>query len=168
MILVSRWAFYAEGRRFGHEPGQPVYIRDGETGRVSLAENGRVFARGAARTVAALRGLGRRVVVVRQAPENEFDLAVDMGRALWQGRTVEFAPPREAYAARQALPDRVFAAEGVEVVDLGLCEGPRCPVARDGVPLYRDSNHLTASRARELGPAVARFLSGQASLRPPE
>ena len=77
-----------------------------------------------------------------------------MGRARWLGREVEFAPERAAYLARQALVDRLFAAAGVEVLDLGLCPAPRCPVARDGAPLYRDSNHLTASRARELGPVA--------------
>ncbi len=167
VVLVSRWAFYAEGRRFGHELGPPVYIRDGETGRVSFAENGRVLGRGLARTVAALEGMGRRVIVVGQVPENEFELAVEVGRARWLGRAVEFAPSREAYEARQAQVRRLLAAEGVEVLELGLCAEARCPVVREGVPLYRDSNHLTATYARELGPLVAPVISGQASLHPP-
>ena len=46
VVLVSRWAFYADGERFGARAGPPVFIRDGGDGRVSLAENGRVFERG--------------------------------------------------------------------------------------------------------------------------
>ncbi len=123
VVLVSRWAFYALGERFGGEPGPPVFILDAETGGASLAENGRVFARGLARTVNALRALKRRVVIVNQAPENEFDLAVAMARAKWLGRDVEFAPSRADYEARQAFVDGLFRDEGVEVLDLGavLC-----------------------------------------------
>ena len=43
---------------------------------------GRVFARGLARTLDALNALGRRVVIVAQAPENEFELPIAMARAM--------------------------------------------------------------------------------------
>ena len=38
------------------------------------------------------------------------------------------------------------------VLDLGaaLCPDDQCPVTRAGTPLYRDSNHVTATYAREL------------------
>ncbi len=154
VVLVSRWAFYALGERFGGEPGPPVFILDGETGGASLAENGRVFARGLARTVGLLKGLHKRVVIVNQAPENEFDLAVAMARAAWLGKTVEFAPSRPATRRGRGSWTGCSRASGAEVLDLGavLCGAERCPVARDGVPLYHDSNHLAAGYARELGP----------------
>ncbi len=154
VVLVSRWAFYALGERFGGEPGPPVFILDGESAGASIAENGRVFARGLARTVGLLKGLHKRVVIVRQAPENEFDLAVAMARAAWLGKAVEFGPSREAYEARQGVVDGLFARSGAEVLDLGavLCGEERCPVERGGVPLYHDSNHLAAGYAGELGP----------------
>ena len=157
VVLVSRWAFYAEGRRFRHEAGHPVFIRDAGTTGVSAGENGRVFARGLDRTLAALAALGRRVVLVTQAPENEFDLAVAMARADWLGRAVAFAPARADYVTRQAKVDALFrAAEASGLatrLPLGeaLCGPVDCPVARDGWPLYRDSNHLTATYARTLG-----------------
>jgi hypothetical protein len=157
VLLVSRWAFYAEGERYLHEAGHPVFIRDAATERVSFAENGRVFERGLERTLDALAALGRRVVIVGQVPENEFDLAVAMARARWLGREVSFDPARADFEARQAVVDALFRAAvargAAEVLPLGegLCPDERCPVERDGWPLYRDSNHLAAAFARELG-----------------
>lgn len=161
VILVSRWAFYAHGTRFQSEVGHPVFIRDAETRQVSLAENRRVFARGVERTIGALHALGRQVAVVRQVPENEFDLAVAMARAQWLGRETAFAPSRQAYEERQALTDGIFdALDQVATLDLGsvLCQSMDCPVSNAGRPLYRDSNHLTATFARTLAPIVAPLL----------
>ncbi|MFO1142963.1 MAG: acyltransferase family protein [Amaricoccus sp.] len=164
VILVSRWAFYAMGERFRAEGGPPVFIQDGDSRRASLAENARVFERGFARTVEALSRLGRRVVVVTQVPENEFDLPQAMARAGWLGRPVAFGPTRGDFEARQTVPNGLFrAAESVgavTVLDLGdaLCPADRCPVERDGLPLYRDSNHLTAAYAAALAPLLAPAL----------
>ena len=164
VILVSRWAFYAMGERYRGEAGPPVFILDPETRKVSLAENGRVFARGLARTLDALNALGRRVVVVAQAPENEFELPQAMARARWLGRTVDFAPTRAGYDARNAfvggLLDAAVAREEAEVIDLAaaLCDAIACPVEREGLPLYHDSNHLRAAFAPELAPLVTPFL----------
>ncbi len=160
VILVSRWAYYAESRRFLHEAGHPVFIRDAETTRISEAENALVFARGLDRTITALLELGRRVVIVSQVPENEYDLPVAMARAEWLGKSVEFAPRFEDFAQRQARVNGLFhQAEtrgDVTLLDLGaaLCPAPSCPLIRSGAPLYRDSNHLTAQYARELAPLL--------------
>ncbi len=166
VVLVSRWAFYAESRRFRREVGHPVFISDAETARVSTAENARVFARSLDRTLAALAALGRRVVLVTQAPENEFDLAVAMARADWLGRSVAFAPARADYDARQAGVDALFSAAeargAAAILPLGeaLCGPVDCPVSQDGWPLYRDSNHLTATYAATLAPLFVPTLQG--------
>lgn len=164
VILVSRWAQYALGRRFLHEAGHPVFLRDDQTRGASYAENARVFERGLDRTLHALAALGRRVVIVTQVPENQFDLPVAMARAEWLGQDVDFAPLRADYEARQAFVNGLFRAAEAQgrarVLDLGarLCAEPRCPVARSGTPLYRDSNHLTQTHARALASVVAPAL----------
>ena len=153
VVLVSRWAFYAMGERFRHEAGPPVFILDGESGGASLAENGRVFARGLARTVAALTALGRRVVVVTPgAGERVRPAAGDGARALARPRGRLRAGTRRlrgAAGGRERGCSAPRRAGGATMLDLGdaLCPGDRCPVARDGLPLYRDSNHLTATYA---------------------
>jgi peptidoglycan/LPS O-acetylase OafA/YrhL len=167
VFLVSRWAFYAMGERYRGEAGPPVFILDPETRGPSLAENGRVFDRGLGRTLDALKALGRRVVVVSQAPENEFELPQAMARARWLGREVDFAPARADYEARNAfvegLLEAAVAREEAEVLDLAaaLCDDVRCPVERDGAPLYHDSNHLSAGFAPELAPLVAPVIAGR-------
>ena len=41
-----------------------------------------------------------------------------------------------------------------------LCAGQRCAISLDGVPVYRDTDHLTASAARTFAPAIRQALSG--------
>jgi hypothetical protein len=90
-----------------------------------------------------------------------------MARARWLGREVDFAPARADYAARNALVagllEAAVAHEEAEVVDLAavLCDDRRCPVERDGAPLYHDSNHLRAGFAPELAPLVAPVIAGR-------
>ena len=164
VVLVGRWAFYAMGERFRAEAGPPVFIVDAGSRGPSLAENARVFERGFSRTVAALTALGRRVVITTQVPENEFDLPQAMARAGWLRRPVAFAPTQADFEARQSVPNALFraarSAGAATVLDLGaaLCQADRCPVERDGLPLYRDSNHLTATHATELAPLLAPAL----------
>ena len=83
--------------------------------------------------------LGRRVVVVTQAPENEFDLAVAMARAaLAAARQVEFAPLAGRLRSAARLRDGLLRHDAARGAVRGarsraaLCDGERCPVARDG------------------------------------
>ena len=63
------------------------------------------------------------------------------------------SPERERVAAKLS---------GGTVLNLGraICGGPGdCPVVRDGMIVYRDSHHLTATFARSLAPALDRALT---------
>jgi hypothetical protein len=40
-----------------------------------------------------------------------------------------------------------------------ICPQAECKVVRDGVILYRDDNHLTATFAAELGPDLLRRIN---------
>lgn len=56
-----------------------------------------------------------------------------------------------------ALLDRVAHEADVEVIRLDewLCDGIRCKVEIDGIPLYRDSGHLSHDGSRLLGERMA-------------
>ena len=45
-----------------------------------------------------------------------------------------------------------------------LCPDQRCPAQLDGVLLYRDQSHLTATAARLLGPRLVHDLQAESLL----
>jgi hypothetical protein len=69
----------------------------------------------------------------------------------------------------QALDDGVFHAEqqavaGLRhssVLDLSdlFCDGAVCPPVKNGLVVYRDSNHISAAFARSIAPAVGSRLA---------
>ncbi len=70
------------------------------------------------------------------------------------------SPERERIAAKRS---------GGSIINLGraICGGPGdCPVVRDGMIIYRDTHHLTATFARSLAPALDRALNRVLGRRP--
>lgn len=57
---------------------------------------------------------------------------------------------QSAAGARRRLAAVAAADEAIEYLDPAdfFCDAERCPVERDGVALYRDSNHVTSTAAR--------------------
>jgi hypothetical protein len=165
VVLAARWALYTEGERFRREAGHTVFVTDDVSSTPSLEANAQVVERGLRRTVERLRAMGRTVVFVSQVPETEFHLPRAMARLHHLGRPAdesELAPLRAHYEARQARVEQVLRsiapALPVVRVEQALCAGERCTVARNGLPIYRDSNHLTASHAHTLTPMFVPVL----------
>jgi peptidoglycan/LPS O-acetylase OafA/YrhL len=165
VILVGRWALYAEGERFGEELGPEIFLRDDQSLRRTTAENRAVFARAARRTFDALEARGLHVVVVGQAPGAEVNVPAASALALRLGRDLDFGAELSAYEARQSHVRAVFGPlvlrAGAQYLPLAdsLCAGGRCRVAdARGLPIYADSNHLTAAAARGLAGAVSALL----------
>ncbi|QPF76338.1 acyltransferase [Roseateles sp. DAIF2] len=159
VILVSRWAVYATGERFRREPGHELPITDDQATTSSLQANLQVFERGLARSLDQLAALKREVVLVTQVPEAEYRIPAAMARARHLGRQPELAPLRDDYRERQAPVEQAFERQRDRHRDLVfirpeqvLCVQERCTISVDGLPIYRDSNHLSASRARALAP----------------
>ena len=158
VIMASRWALYAMGQRFRREPGHTVFITDKLTVHPSLEENRRVFERGLQRTLERLASMERQVVLVTQVPEAEWRVPLAMARAERLGRPIELAPRSVDYRARQAFVEKIIAQNMQQhpllIVhpEQALCQRERCVVSTNGRPIYRDSNHLTASHALKLAP----------------
>lgn len=147
VILAARWALSWHGTRYGDEEGSEVQLADADG---APAENPELLERGLERSVAALEQLGRRVVLVRQVPEVGEDVPSANYAARLSGRDVEalIAPTRAAYERRTgAVHARLeaIASGRAAVLDPGavLCGARRCRVTLDGLPLYRDDNHLS-------------------------
>lgn len=166
VLLVSRWAVYASGTPYGHARGGLVYIRDSATATLSLGENLRVFREGFDGTIRALHARSVRVVVVEQVPETERNVPQSVARAMLFGGPLELEPARADYAARQAPLSALLAEFPPEFVVQPadrMCDALFCAVMDAGVPIYRDSNHLTATYARTLAPLFDAALASARS-----
>ncbi len=156
LIVVARWSIYAMGERYLDEDGDPVYIRDAHTEAISLEENRAVFSRAVDRTLKRLAGLGRSIVLVEQVPETEFDIPLAAARASILDRNIELRPAVAEYEQRNAFVNGEFgaAAKTIGLIKIrpqdSLCGDAYCSVRRNGIPIYSDSSHLTASFARSL------------------
>ena len=117
-------------------------------------------------TIAAIRKLGRRVVLVAPPPSGS---GVDFGRCLElkaEGKAVLGADRadcsiserryRDGRAPVRSLLDRVSRESGVAVVHLDeyLCKDGICVVELDHVALYRDHGHLSYEGSRVLGKKI--------------
>ena len=125
-------------------------------------------------TVAAVRALGKRVILVGPLPSPGFDVARCLerraNRKLILGAhsdcsitTADLALRRDAV---HKLLDDVHTETGVPLIRLSdaLCSASTCRTEIDGVPLYRDQGHLSHDGSR----ALARRLPWTTALADPE
>ncbi len=161
VVLAGRWAGYAEGRLY-QAGAPPVVLRQvGAPVRAIRGDNHALFAAALERTLARLRGEGRRVYVLLPAPEVGRPVPDTLARAVVFHRAVDLAPTRRAYDARQrfvrATLDRLAARFGVVEIDPAalLCGPARCRLTLDGRTLYYDTDHLSVHGAQFISPLLA-------------
>lgn len=112
------------------------------------------FATALLLTAERLRALGRRVVLVEDAPPQPFDVPHRLAHLAERGALATQAGTSRAEGVRLAayLEPTVarLRGEGVTVVTPAdaLCHGDACDIYRDGHPLYFDRHHLSLSGAR--------------------
>ncbi|PXV58212.1 Peptidoglycan/LPS O-acetylase OafA/YrhL, contains acyltransferase and SGNH-hydrolase domains [Dyella jiangningensis] len=122
---------------------------------------------GTARSLSALSGQAGRVYLLRTTPHLDFDgpscLASRAGRPKWLGSAagcesvVDDARERQVYQWLQQAAARF---PNVQIVDMNgmICPELRCSAERNGQVVFRDAQHLTASFATSLGPALSARL----------
>jgi hypothetical protein len=147
--------------------------------RDGTADDWRVSAttweRGLRRTYQRLSAAGIRTIVLRDVPHTGFDVPECLSR---RAAALPFA--RECtYERADAFVLRAVAAQDaaarglpVRVVDLNdqVCDAPRCAAVRQGVIVFTDDNHLTASFSRSVAPVLGARLDaalGQLGVRLP-
>lgn len=113
------------------------------------------------RTVRRLQPLAERVLFLADTPVPGFKVP----RCLVEQQSsaaCDFELPRRGPAFEGSEPWlRELEGLGVETLDLGtsICPDPsRCPAVLDRVVVYRDDDHLTATFAATLAPALARAV----------
>jgi peptidoglycan/LPS O-acetylase OafA/YrhL len=137
-------------------PGVLVHPRTGE--RLGDAEALEAWQEGTERVLRRLLDAGIRVVLIRDTPRPERHVASCVSEHLdapekCDVRRDRVPPVREDVAVAGRVP-------GVEVADLteAICRPDRCPAVSDGVLVYRDFHHLTATFVKLLAGTLDRSL----------
>ena len=118
-----------------------------------------MWRRGLRRTYERLAGAGLPVVAIRGTPRAWFDVPACLSR---RAAGLPFAQPctydRARSLAPAAIAAQAAAARGLPIrfVDMNdqICASHECGVVRNGVVVFTDDNHLTASFSRSLAPVL--------------
>jgi len=164
VVLVARWAFWAEGARYLHEQGTNPKLTDEESSDADSPSHA-VFKRGLERLLSALNALGKEIVIVASIPEIGWDVPSVLGRELWQGREIHSDPTLAEYLNRNRFVFKLFAelqaSYHFKLVypHETLCDKTLCHVMIDRQPLYCDDNHLSLRGQQLLIPSLVRALT---------
>lgn len=135
-------------------------MNDPNTGK-KLGENESldVWRQGFSSVLRRLSQAGLRVIVVRDTPKSRRD---DMIECLSRPDERDCATPRlEAIDSDMPDVESARAVPSIEVLDLtdSICGTNVCPALKNGMPLYRDRTHFTASFSKTLAPRFQEFLA---------
>jgi hypothetical protein len=123
---------------------------------------------GTDRVVRRAAGASRAVVLLGDTPHPGFDVPTCLGRRAWASGLVprpscDMADALDGGAsAREALRETATRYRNAHTLDLDdlLCPEGVCQPAPGGSVAYRDADHLRATYARDLAPALGRRLAG--------
>jgi hypothetical protein len=164
VILAGRWARDAEGTLFGEEHGETVFLSDDRARSHATEQNRFVFARGLERLIRTLSKHHKKVVIVASVPEIGWAVPETIARVVLFHLDRDIRPTMEEYRARQAyvskVLDHLHTRYGAQIIypNSILCRRGYCDVQQNGVPLYRDADHLTTKGARLLKPLFDKVL----------
>ncbi|MEQ1953167.1 acyltransferase family protein [Mesorhizobium sp. CN2-181] len=152
VFMIAYWPKYFHGSEL---PNEGIYFDPSVPPPVDDRSAPIVEAMGG--VLSNLKARGIQVVLVMDVPEMGRYVPEALARAVMTGGSTDIAPPWPYTEKRQALPRRVLAAKaekyGAAIVDPlpAFCRDGRCNAAdHDGIPLYMDSDHITATVARSL------------------
>ena len=160
IFLHARWSLYAEGKRYGQDLGDPVFITANRNPKEDYGE----FANLLTATIEALQRLNANLVVIASVPEVGIDVPTSLARTATRKLPESLAVPLPEFMARQArtfgLLSQVSEKYKVRLVypHQLLCDNGGCATTREGHVLYVDSNHLSVQGAMYLAPAFAPLL----------
>lgn len=150
VLLVGRWAYYAQGRGIGADFDNEITL------------SGKAYDEAIHDSLEVLTDRFDEVFVLRQAPEIPLYASKDVARLLVHGGKMPkngidelITFPEEGLRARFAAADapfRDFAATNMTVLDPWpmICSGGVCSAIKDGKGMYFDNNHVTNTAARQM------------------
>jgi peptidoglycan/LPS O-acetylase OafA/YrhL len=108
---------------------------------------------------------GTKIVLVMDVPEMGHYMPEAVAKAMIAGRSTDVAAPWDYVEKRQALSRailaRLAAKYGAAIVDPlpTICSHGHCDAVRNGLPIYKDADHITATMARNLSSLYIPSLS---------
>lgn len=160
VLLAAYWSAYLPLRP---EPAVDRLVdpyRDSDDlGGGSAADNVRNFSAAVQRTVQALEHLGVEVWILRQVPDQHEFVPLALSRAAARGiNYADMGTTLAQYRHNQAQIDTIFKTLGnaAHLLDPAtpLCGDGLCRSSVAGQSLYIDANHLSASGALRVAPAL--------------
>ena len=164
IVFMIRPALYVKGwlpygmREYGRGP---LMIGD-PSGPAQASDRYDVFATALRGTIEEWRNQGRDVVLIYPLPEAANHIPNSLTRHLLRGQdSADFSMPRAQFDERNAelikLYDELVSSFGLAAVrfDEAFCGADVCPFVVNDVPIYHDSNHLSATHARNIAPLLA-------------
>ena len=163
IVLFARWPLWVEGTRLEGEDGDTVMLlpKDVQSVGWSTVQNPDTVAAALNKMLKDFARRGLRVVLVLPVPETGRQIADQMLLELSMGAPEPVGPTRREVDARQKQSNEILRAaaarfEGVVTVAAvdHMCDQDRCRVAENGLPLYRDDDHLSAFGAKRVMPGL--------------
>jgi peptidoglycan/LPS O-acetylase OafA/YrhL len=162
IMLVGRWSYNLFGTYRQEDPELPV-LRDTSRQLPDNSRNSVVFKAGLSRTVDALLGMGKTVVLVSDVPEIGYDVPLAYFKHVrWPGISGidEIRPTIAEYHERQSEADGILEQlserRGVMLIrpeKQMFDEKGRVRVVENGKLLYLDDDHLSVAGAIYVSPA---------------
>ena len=123
-----------------------------------------MWQRGLRRTYARLTGAGLRVVVIRGTPRTWFDVPACLSRRAARlpfADECRYERTQSFNAAARAAQNAAARGLPIRFLDMNdqICSAANCGVTRNGLVIFTDDNHLTASFSRSLGPVFGDRLA---------
>lgn len=120
-----------------------------------------IWADAVGKTLSEFEDLPTRIIIIRDTPWPSFNAPTCLSRAAWQGKD----PSQHCiFSTSDFLPDPIYEAEHWQLslrrkghlVDMTkvICPDTICTVDRDGIVVYHDAHHLTASFSRHVADAL--------------
>ncbi len=166
VILASRWTIWIEESRYKQEEGTRAYLTDALNELPNTATSQQLFTAGLERTIQTLQGMHRKVVIIAPLPEIGYDVPSANFIASRTGRDINkiIAPTLEEYKTRNQNTFTILKAleekYKIQVLEpwKSLCQDNICRVAIDGIPLYRDDDHLSVFGSEFISPIFDPFF----------
>ena len=169
VILTMRAQLYTRGwTRYGlaERDRDPLHIGTAAGVLPQGADRTAFFIDGLERTIEALQAAGKRVALVYPLPEAGTSVPDLVARTAMLDMGGGTEMPRRRFDARSAEVIRAFdalvARHGIIPLRLyeAFCDAEACRLSdEDGIPIFRDATHLTATTARRLAPWFDRLLT---------
>ncbi len=165
VFFAGRWEAVFTGRAPEIGGAYRTYVADNPNSDLSDASSKAAFERSVRRTMTRLTRAGKTVIILGAVPEAGFNVPELLALSNYNGQNEVGMNTLTMSNTERATLDEIFAKIAQELPNVfyvslwrRLCD-PECRLMQNGVPIYRDDDHLTMTAAKSfVGPMLAEAL----------